>query len=252
MAVFDLANVSKSRPGAEKYRLVIPRLVVRQGDTLALVGASGCGKSTTLDLLACALRPDTAEMSGKAGMPAHFFFSPDGKHSTDILDAWQRGGSNLLAGERMRYLGYVLQTGGLLPFLTARDNITLLCKVLNTMPVHIANIRKMTERLGIGHLLGKYPAQLSVGERQRVAIARALAHGPAVILADEPTAALDPAHSRSVMELFLELARDQGATVVMVSHDQVLAGQVGFTLVPITVRAGEGSVTATLDWPGEE
>ena len=110
-------------------------------------------------------------------------------------------------------------------------------------------------------MLAKYPAQLSVGERQRVAIARALAHGPAVILADEPTAALDPAHSRTVMELFLKLARNQGATVIMVSHDQALAREVGhdqalarevgFTLVPIRVLAGEGEVVASLDWQGE-
>lgn len=249
MAVFDLARVTKSRPGAERYRLHIEHLYVRQGDTLALVGESGCGKSTALDLLACALRPDDPGENGERR--ARFLFSPDNEHSIDILDAWRRGGSNVLAGDRMHHIGYVLQTGGLLPFLSARDNITLLCKVLNTMPAHIAAIREMTDALGIGHLLAKYPAQLSVGERQRVAIARALAHGPAVILADEPTAALDPAHSRTVMELFLRLARNQGATVIMVSHDQALAREVGFTLVPIRVLAGEGEVVASLDWQGE-
>lgn len=244
MAVFDLAALRKSRPGAEQYRLVLRRFVVQQGDTLAIVGPSGCGKSTALDLLACALRPDAPAPE------AHFFFTPE-ENSIDVLAAWQRGNISYLAQERMRHTGYVLQTGGLLPFLTARDNITLVCKVLNTMPANIAAMRQTIETLGISHLLDKYPAQLSVGERQRVAIARALAHGPAVILADEPTAALDPAHSRGVMELFLRLARSQGCTVIMVSHDQALAREVGFTLVPITVQTSKDGVCAELDWTGE-
>lgn len=244
LPVFDLVRVTKSRPGAEQYRLEIERLRVRRGEALAVVGASGCGKSTALDLLACALRPDEPEED------ARFVFSPDGEREIDIFDAWRRGGSNALAADRMRHLGYVLQTGGLLPFITAADNIVLTCKVLGIVHERITAIRHTVEELGIEHLLSKYPSQLSVGERQRVAIARALAHGPAVILADEPTAALDPEHSSTVMELFLRLARHEGATVIMVSHDQALARETGFTLVPIPVRREGDTVVATVTYDG--
>lgn len=253
--VFDLAHVAKSRPGAEGYRLNIRSLRIRPRDTLAIVGSSGCGKSTALDILACALKPDEPERAPKPKGNAHvsdldprFLFSPEPDREIDVFDAWERGGSNALASDRMRHLGYVLQTGGLLPFLKARDNITLVCKVLDIMPSRIGFIKSMCETLSITHLLAKYPSQLSVGERQRVAIAKALAHAPAVVLADEPTAALDPKHSRGVMELFLNLAREQGTTIVMVSHDQALAREVGFTLVPVTVENVDGGVCATLDW----
>ncbi len=241
--VFDLAGVSKSRPGAEHFQLRIPRFQVHAGDALALVGRSGCGKSTALDLLSCALRPDPK------GKDAHFVFSPEPERVVDIYGAWAAGGGNALADDRMRHLGCILQTGGLLPFLTAADNITLICKVLNIVPGRITAIRAMCEHLGISGLLSKYPAQLSVGERQRVAIARALAHNPAVVLADEPTAALDPTHSRMVMKLFLDLARRQGSTIIMVSHDQALAAEVGFTSVHLKVTASAKGVTTTLFHP---
>ncbi len=242
--IFDLAGVTRSRPGAEHYQLRIPRFQVLAGETLALVGRSGCGKSTALDLLSCALRPDPKTEH------ARFVFSPEPGRVVDIYDAWAAGGGNAMAGERMRHLGYILQTGGLLPFLTAAENITLVCKVLNIVPQRIAAIRAMCDHLGITPLLRKYPARLSVGERQRVAIARALAHNPAVVLADEPTAALDPAHSRVVMKLFLELARRQGSTIIMVSHDENLAAGLGFTSVRLNVTATPGGVAATLFYTG--
>ncbi len=240
--VFDLANVRKSRPGAEGFSLRISRFRVLPGATIALVGRSGCGKSTALDLLACALRPDSPADDG------HFFFSPTADHAVDVYRCWQRGGASALADDRMRHLGYVLQTGGLLPFLTAAQNITLVCRVLNILPQRLETISDICAKLHITGLLRKYPAQLSVGERQRVAIARALAHNPAVVLADEPTAALDPAHSRLVMQLLLQLAREQGATIIMVSHDQALASELGFSLAWLHVRADGRSVTSILDY----
>ncbi|MBR5050063.1 MAG: ATP-binding cassette domain-containing protein, partial [Desulfovibrio sp.] len=121
LPVFDLLKVVKTRPGAERYRLEIPAFAVRRGEAIALVGPSGCGKSTALDLLSCALRPDHGE---------RFVFAPAKEELRDVLACWENGGVNALAPVRMRYLGYVLQTGGLLPFLTARDNILLACKAL--------------------------------------------------------------------------------------------------------------------------
>ncbi len=238
--VFALHNVCKSRPGAEHFRLHIADFHVRAGEALALVGESGCGKSTALDLLACALRPD-------APWPdSSFLFSPDAEKTIDIFSAWEKGGSNAMAEERMRHMGYVLQTGGLLPFLTCADNITLTCKVLNIVHKHIRAIRDIIEQLGLAPLLAKYPSQISVGQRQRVAIARAMAHNPSVILADEPTAALDPANSRLVMHLLLSLAQKQGSTVIMVSHEQALARETGFTLVPLQTRQTADGVVSTL------
>ncbi len=257
LLVFDLTHVTKTWRGADGYKLSIRRLQVRREDTLAIVGRSGCGKSTALDILACALRPDEPRQGPPPNRHANFrysesnprfVFSPEPDRHIDVFYAWRQGGSNTLATERMRHLGYVLQTGGLLPFLRARDNITLTCKVLDIMPQRLPFISKMCEALSITHLLGKYPSQLSVGERQRVAIAKALAHGPAVVLADEPTAALDPEHSRKVMELFLRLAHNLGTTVIMVSHDQALAAAVGFTLVPVSVEQVPDGVLAVLDW----
>jgi len=150
----------------------------------------------------------------------------------------------------MRYLGYVLQTGGLLPFLSAIDNIMLASKVLNVVHERAKAISSICGRLGITPLLRKFPSALSVGERQRVAIARALAHKPTVILADEPTAALDPTHASLVMKLFLEIARDEGSTFIVVSHDQRLVSELGFTLVPVTVLSGVNSVTASISYGG--
>lgn len=241
-AVFRLRNVTKSRPGADRYRLVIREFFLCRRETVALVGPSGCGKSTALDLLSCALRPDIGG--------GEFVFAPTPETASDVLERWESGGINGLAGLRMRYLGYVLQTGGLLPFLSAKDNIALGCRTLGILSERAAAIDEMVTKLGIRHLLRKYPAQLSVGERQRVAIAKALAHKPTVVLADEPTAALDPAHARLVMTLFLDLSRTQGSTVVMVSHEQELAEEVGFTLVPVNVQAAEKGVTATIRYEG--
>jgi putative ABC transport system ATP-binding protein len=111
----------------------------------------------------------------------------------------------------------VLQTGGLLPFLTARENIALSCRLLGTDPAGI--IERLAERLGIAAQLDKHPGQLSVGERQRVAIARAMAHRPSVLLADEPTASVDPVNAAAILDLLLELVRQAGVTAVIASHD---------------------------------
>ena len=221
-------------------------LEVREGEVVVIVGPSGCGKSTALDLLSCALRPNILRDRSQQ----RFIFQPAPDVTRDVLSCWLNGGPNALAGVRMRYLGYVLQTGGLLPFLNAVDNIMLASKVLNVVHERAKAIASICSRLGITPLLHKFPAALSVGERQRVAIARALAHKPTVILADEPTAALDPTHASLVMKLFLEIARDEGSTFIVVSHDQRLVSELGFTLVPVTVLSGVNSVTASISYGG--
>jgi putative ABC transport system ATP-binding protein len=112
--VFQLNRVTKNWSGAHGFELTVPELVIRQGEKVALVGFSGCGKSTLLDLLAMILQPDNA---------AEFAFFTAGEKRLDVADTWKRNNLDRLARARMRYIGYVLQTGGLLPFLSVYDNI---------------------------------------------------------------------------------------------------------------------------------
>ena len=200
--VFSLRDARVVRPGAGAFRLHVRSLDVRQGQLLALTGPSGCGKSTALDVLAGILRPDSGDGS------RFLLRTADGE--TDMLALWRAGRLDALARLRGKHLGYVLQTGGLLPFLSARDNILLPCRCLGIMGRRLEAVWNMATALGIDRLLLQMPDSLSVGERQRVAIARALAHGPAIVLADEPTAALDPDQSRRVLGIFAGLARQQG------------------------------------------
>ena len=160
----------------------------------------------------------------------------------DILELWRRGREDRLAAARLRHLGYVLQVGGLLPFLSAGENILLPCRTLGNLAAQRESVRELTERLHIERLLRQMPSTLSVGERQRVAIARALAHGPSILLADEPTAALDPQHARLVLGLLAELAGERGTTVIMVTHAPDMAEEAGFRLVRVmTAQDREGA-----------
>ncbi|MGE9985115.1 ABC transporter ATP-binding protein [Desulfovibrio sp. SGI.169] len=241
--VFSLRGVGKSRPGRDGFRLRLGAFDARRGQLLALTGPSGCGKSTALDLLACALKPDIQGANGRESA-ARFFFAPTPEQREDVLAAWRRGGMDALASLRLRHLGYVLQTGGLLPFLSARENILLHCRSLGIAEQRREAVDALVARLGIGHLLKQYPATLSVGERQRVAIARALAHGPGVVLADEPTAALDPWHARNALHLFAELARELGVTMIMVTHAPDMAADAGFSLIRFMVKSETDGVFA--------
>lgn len=231
-----LRDIGKSRPG---YRLQVPRLDLRPGQRLALVGASGSGKSTLLDLLALVLSPDPGGV---------LEFTRDG-HTRDIAALWRHGRQDQLASLRSRLMGYVLQTGGLLGFLDVRGNIGL-SRALLGLPED-ASVQRLAERLEIADQLDKLPAALSVGQRQRVSIARALAHGPALVLADEPTASLDPLNAERVMHLLVEQAQEQGACILIATHDETLARRVGLHLLRLVVeRDAQGAVVATLQEAG--
>ncbi|MGH8355765.1 MAG: ATP-binding cassette domain-containing protein, partial [Pseudomonas sp.] len=142
-------------------------------------------------------------------------------------------------------MGYVLQTGGLLGFLDVQRNIGL-SRALLGLPVDAA-VRRLAEQLEIADQLHKLPAALSVGQRQRVSIARALAHGPSIVLADEPTASLDPLNAERVMQLLVAQAEERGVCIVVATHDETLARRAGLQLQPLQVQRGEdGGVTATL------
>ena len=230
------ALVKRRQAGGTQFELSVPELRVRPGEVVVLRGESGCGKSTLLDLLALALRPDGAET---------FSFHPEHRGSTDLLRLWERRDLDGLGRLRGAHIGYVLQTGGLLSFLSARENIALSCRLLGQDPAGL--VERLAERLGIGPQLDKSPGQLSVGERQRVAIARALAHRPSVLLADEPTASVDPVNAAAILELLLELVRQAGVTAVIASHDWRPDGIPGVQVLEHRIER-DGETTRSLFW----
>lgn len=214
--------------GADGFLLDVPSFNVTAGACLAVTGASGSGKSTLLDLLGLVLRPDTAE---------RFRLRGTDDEDIDIAALWRRNDRNGLAAARARLIGYVLQTGGLLPFLSARQNISLSRRLLGLGPDD-GLVARLVGVLGIGTLLDRKPHALSIGERQRVAIARALAHRPALLLADEPTAALDPNQAVTVMKLLLALVREIRVTAIIVTHDWDLVQSLGLQEVRAMQRVG--------------
>ena len=207
--IYHLRDVVKTREAeGVAFRLRVPSLQIAMGEKIALIGESGCGKSTLLDMLAFILQPSAV---------GAFRFRPerDGE-SLDVQAYWKNGKLNELGDLRKRHIGYVMQTGGLLPYLTVQDNMNLCRSVLGLRPDGM--VEHLAEELGITPHLGKLPDALSTGERQRVAIGRAVAHRPSIVIADEPTASLDPYAAEKVMSLFLGLAEEFNITVILASH----------------------------------
>lgn len=230
--MLTLSAVHKSRGvGSQRYSLVIPALALRAGEQVAIVGPSGCGKSTLLDLLALVLAPDQV---------GHFEFN-----AIDIGSLWRADHQSRLAQLRSQHLGYVLQTGGLLGFLDVRGNIALSLQLLGLKDD--GSVARLAEQLEISDQLAKKPSALSVGQRQRVSCARALAHAPQLVLADEPTASLDPLNAERVMHALLAQAHEHRAACVIATHDEPLARASGLQIRRISCRRdADGGVTATL------
>lgn len=230
-SLLDIRDLTGNRgTGSQGFTLQIEALTLHQGEAVGIIGPSGCGKSTLLDLVGLVLRPQQA---GCFRLGSH-----------DIAALWQQDKQSALAAVRAQHIGYVLQTGGLLPFLSVRDNIRLSCDLLG-LPRNSQHEQHLIKVLGLGRLLDNKPAALSIGERQRVAIARALAHKPRLILADEPTASLDPAHSVRVMELLLHIARALSVGILVVSHDWDLLSR--FEVRPVQAQMAESGLTCFSD-----
>lgn len=238
MSILRLQDVRLDRGAGAGYELLIRNLNVRAGEYVAITGPSGCGKSTTLDMAGMILKPDSAAVFELA--------LPGGV--ADIRALWQLGRIADLTQIRRYNLGYVLQTGELFSFLNVRENIEL-AGVVAGVPKKEAALRaaELMEKLEITRLAREMPAHLSIGERQRTAIARAMCPRPRLLLADEPTAALDPALSEKVMRLFMATVADYGASVLMVTHDTDLAGRLGFRNAPIKMHQRQNGVAAVLD-----
>ena len=226
-------SIQREKNGA-KFQLLVPQLTVSFEQTLAVVGASGCGKSTLLDMLALILRPTEAKS----------FVLHTAKGEEDLLTA----APSQLAYLRGRHIGYVLQSGGLLSFLTVYDNIILPGRLLG-LPPKILEVRakRLAERLDILGQLSKKPPYLSGGQRQRVAIARALIHEPELVLADEPTAAVDQNSANEICAIFKSVVQEAGSALVIVSHDQALMERMADRMVTFHVeKRGQNAVYSRL------
>ncbi|MET7453777.1 ABC transporter ATP-binding protein [Streptomyces sp. NPDC005574] len=182
-------------------------LSISRGEVVAVTGQSGSGKSSLLYCLAGVLPATRGQVRF------------EGRSLGDLDD-------EEISTLRREHFGFVFQYGELLPELTVEENTAL--------PLRLAGHRKgpalaaageVLERLGLGELRERRPAQVSGGQSQRVAVARSLVHRPAIVFADEPTGSLDSANASAVLKEFLDLARSRGTAVVLVTHDRAIAAQ---------------------------
>jgi putative ABC transport system ATP-binding protein len=206
--IAELSGVSKIYGSGDLAVKALDQLdlVIREGDYLAVMGASGSGKSTAMNILGCLDRPTQGSYRLN-------------DMAIDQLD------DDTLAEVRNRSLGFVFQQFHLLPNATAMDNVMLPMIYAGIEPEERrALARSALERVGLGQRLENRPNQLSGGQQQRVAIARAIINQPSLLLADEPTGALDSQTTREVLELFDEL-HQQGITLVLVTHEDDVAAR---------------------------
>jgi putative ABC transport system ATP-binding protein len=205
-ALIELRGVSKHF-GSGETRVDALRevsLEIGAGQVVGLLGPSGSGKSTLLNVIACIAEPSAGWM--RLGDEVVY----DGR--------WRRKDLRRL---RLDRIGFIFQFHNLLPFLTNRENVEVVLHLAGwTRDAARARADELLDYLQIADRAERMPAQLSGGQAQRVAIARALANRPRIILADEPTAALDSVRAGIVMDLLRKVARDQGAAVVVVTHDE--------------------------------
>lgn len=174
---------------------------VQRGEFVMLAGPSGSGKTTLLSILGCVLGATSGEIR------------VDGQRITGRRESE-------LPALRLSRIGFIFQGHNLIASLSARDNVALVLEMRGApAPVARQEAEALLERVGLGKKTRAMPHELSGGQRQRVAVARALAGNPPIVLADEPTAALDAESGRTVTELLREVARERGGTVVVVTHD---------------------------------
>ena len=201
LSVKNLVKVYKAKGGAETRALDGVSIDFPEKGMVFLLGKSGSGKSTLLNCIATVIQPD----SGKIRMKG-----------TEI----QRLKGKKLAGYRGKEIGYLFQNFELLDNLTGRENIMVPLSIHNISEAEGGKrLEQLAEYLEITEVLDKFPSQMSGGQKQRLAAARALILNPGIILADEPTGALDSRNAKALMEKLAGLNRDEKATVLMVTHD---------------------------------
>ena len=206
MAILKLTDICKDyQQGREPVRVLKNiNLTVEKGEYLAIMGPSGSGKTTLMNIIGC------------LDVPTSGAYELDGKDLKDLKD-------DDLAEIRNRHIGFVFQSFYLMPKLDARDNVAL---PLLYADVPLKERRERAEEalraVGLGERMDFLPNQLSGGQCQRVAIARAMVTKPDLLLADEPTGALDTKSGNQIMEIFRQLSRD-GMTIIMITHEPSIA-----------------------------
>ena len=222
--------------GDRRFALLIDELTLAPGRAVALSGASGSGKTLLLEMLGLLRPPPT-------GAQVVWQQTED---ETDLAALWAAGVRNAaLARMRGRLFGFVPQSGGLLSFLSIAENVALTQRATGRGDAR--RVAALLDRLGLSEVSGLRPAALSIGQRQRAAIARALAHRPPFVIADEPTAALDPETADSVLALFLETARDEGCGVILSSHDRDRVARFGIDRLHLTTRSTQAGTESRLE-----
>ena len=221
--MLHIRDMDIRRGGPQGFYVSLPGLTLRSGEVAALTGPSGCGKSTLLEMIGAILRP---------GSLGAYQLS-----ERDIAAPLLAEDEPALAAFRARELGFMLQHGGLLPWLSVMENITL-ARRLAGLTTRSSWLETAIDTLGVRHLLKSLPSRLSIGERQRVAFIRAIAHQPRLLLADEPTAALDPDNASRLFALIVDMVRTLDMTAIVVSHDWQRVEQYG--LIRFTASIDEG------------
>jgi len=220
--LLELDGVAKRYDQADEGEPPVLRdvtLRVPAGESVAVVGPSGSGKTTLLNIAGALDRPT----EGRVAI--------DG---TDLAGLDETA----LATLRGRRIGFVFQLHHLLPQCTVLENVLVPTLAAGSARGAEGRARGLLDRVGLSHRLDHLPGRLSGGERQRVAVVRALINRPALLLADEPTGALDAASSQHLADLLVELQADQGVAMVVVTHAETLAGRMqrAFELVEGTLR----------------
>lgn len=224
MSLIELKNVNKTyNNGQPLHVLKGIDLCIEEGEYVSIMGASGSGKSTLLNILGILDNYDTGE------------YRLDGKLIKDLSETEA-------AHYRNRTIGFIFQSFNLIPFKTAVENVELplFYQGVSRKERHRMALEYL-DRLGLGAWAEHYPNELSGGQKQRVAIARALVNDPDILLADEPTGALDSKTGSEVMGLFQEL-HEEGRTIVFVTHDRKLGAQCPSQVMIKDGRIVEGDV----------
>lgn len=219
----------------DAFRLEVPAFDMVGGECLALVAPSGSGKSLFLELLALVREPQQAQV---------FELGTRRDRPFDAGFAWLRGKGRELLQHRRDEIGFLLQNGGLLKSLSVQANITLPARIAGRDPRFAMSLLAAVE---LDALRRRRPATLSGGQRQRVALVRAMATRPALLIADEPTAALDPRNADLTLDLIAQLVEGGyvGAAVI-VTHDGARAERWGFTRIGIAVESTPQGSVATV------